>query len=148
MEGKDGAPMFHRKEGLILIVRLQTGEDVVACLQRVAQEYRLQTAVILSGIGMWQETELGFFQGPAAGYEIHPYPEPCELLALTGNLSRQESGIHLHLHATLAMPNGSAVGGHLLKATVKLTNEISLLETEIPVFRRKEENGLMGMFLE
>lgn len=140
--------MFHRKAGSILIVRLQTGEDVVTCLQQVAQEYSLQTAVILSGIGMWQETELGFFQGPAAGYEIHRYPEPCELLALTGNLSRQEGGIHLHLHATLATPNGSAVGGHVFKATVNLTNELSLLETDIPIFRRKEENGLMGMFLE
>ncbi|MCX5974773.1 MAG: DNA-binding protein [Coprothermobacterota bacterium] len=113
MDGKDGAPA--NQAGSILIVRLQTGEDAVACLQQVAQEYGLQTAVILSGIGMWQETELGFFQGPTAGDEIFRYPEPCELLALTGNLSRQEGGIHLHLHATLATPNGSALGGQCSK---------------------------------
>jgi predicted DNA-binding protein with PD1-like motif len=117
-------------------------------LQQVGQEYGLQTAVILSGIGMWQDTELGFFRGPATGYEIFRYLEPCELLTLTGNLSRQKSGIHLHLHATLATPNGIAVGGHVHKATVNLTNELFLLETEIPIFRREEENGLLGMFLE
>jgi predicted DNA-binding protein with PD1-like motif len=140
--------VFSKKEGAILIVRLHPGEELLESLRSVIKEHGVTTAVLLSGIGMLIETELGYFQGSGKGYSIHRYNEPCELVSLSGNVSRQESGYNLHLHANLAQTNGGAVGGHLMKATVHLTNEIFLLETGIPVYRRQEDNGLFGLYLE
>jgi len=140
--------VFSKKEGAILIVRLQPGENLLESLRAAVEKHGVTTAVLLSGIGMLIETELGFFQGPGKGYSIHCFTEPCELVSLSGNVSRQETGYNLHLHATLVEAGGGAVGGHLMKATVHLTNEIFLLETGIPVYRRQEDSGLFGLYLE
>ena len=140
--------MFSKKEGAVLIVRLQPGEELLESLRTAIEEHGIITAVLLSGIGMLTETELGYFQGPGKGYSIHRFTEPCELVSLSGNVSRQENGYNLHLHATLAQAGGGAVGGHLMKATVHLTNEIFLLETAVPVYRRQEDSGLFGLYLE
>jgi predicted DNA-binding protein with PD1-like motif len=47
------------------------------------------------------------------------------------------------------MKKRGVVGGHLIKGTVEVTNEIFILKTGID-FRRKEEEktGLKGMFLD
>jgi predicted DNA-binding protein with PD1-like motif len=140
--------MFTKKAGPILIVRLHTGEDFLPTLQKAAEEHGIVTATVLSAVGMWKDAELGYFTGPETGYTKHCFPETCELLALAGNLSRQETGYNLHFHATLARSDGAAVGGHVFKATVHMTNEIFLYETGVPVFRRKEDTGLYGLYLE
>ncbi|MCR4432537.1 MAG: DNA-binding protein [Caldiserica bacterium] len=138
--------MYTKKEGNILMVRLETGENVLEKLKEAAESYHLATGVVLSGIGMLKEVEVGYFHGPERGYQRHYLPFPCELASLSGNISKQEEGYNLHLHVILIKPDGDATGGHLFKGTVHITNEIFIQEISCPIFRKKEESGLYGLY--
>jgi len=140
--------MLTKKEGQVLIVRLQSGENVLERLKEAARKHEIKTGVVLSGIGMLKDVEVGYFQGPDKGYQTHYLPFPCELASLSGNISKQEDGYNLHLHVVLIKPGGEAAGGHLFKGTVHMTNEIFILEIGCQVFRRKEEAGLYGLYFE
>lgn len=128
------------------MVRLETGENVLEKLKEAAESYHLATGVVLSGIGMLKEVEVGYFQSLEKGYQRHFLPFPCELASLSGNISKQEEGYHIHLHAVLIKPDGEATGGHLLNGRVQYTNEIFIQEIGCPIFRKKEESGLYGLY--
>ena len=124
------------------VVRLQDGEDLVAVLRDLVSD----SALILSGIGMVRNVELGYWNG--SEYEVHVYPDPAELLSLQGNLALDDAGQRIaHVHLSLSRRDGSVRGGHLVAATVHNTLEMGLLPLEaIALDRKPESNGLVGLF--
>jgi len=82
-------------------------------------------------------------------YSPETFDKPYELLSLTGNICLQDGEYLLHLHAVLGDENKQVVGGHLIKGTVEITNEIILLKMPMGVKRKFEENtGLKGIYFE
>ena len=134
--------MIEAKAAHEWIVRLQDGENLADALRELGSD----SALILSGIGMVRDVELGYWNG--SEYEIHTYPAPAELLSLQGNLATDEVGLRIaHVHLSLSRQDGSVRGGHLVAATVHNTLEMGLLPLEgIAMERRSESNGLVGLF--
>lgn len=140
--------MYWKIEGNILMVRLETGEKILEKLKEVVESNRVVSGVVLSGIGMLKDIEVGYFQSLEKGYQRHYIPYPCELVSLSGNISRQEEGYNIHLHVGLIKPDGDSTGGHLFGGTVQYTNEIFILLLNSPLIRKKEETGLYGLYFE
>jgi len=135
------------KDGIIF-VRLFPNEDIYEELKKVCEKHNIETAIVISGIGQLKDFQLGYFK-EKGNYTPQEFSKPHELLSLSGNISKQESGYEFHLHAVLGNENKETVGGHLIKGTVEVTNEIVLLKTDLKVKRRIEEaTGLKGLFLE
>ena len=135
------------KDGLIL-VRLFPGEDIYQALKEACQKHRVETAVVLSGVGQLKQFTLGYFK-EKGDYTPEEFEKPHELLSLTGSISKQGDDYNFHLHVALGNEAKKVVGGHLIKGVVETTNEIVLLTTDLKVKRRLEEStGLQGMFLE
>jgi len=134
--------MIEAKSGQEWVVRLQDGEDLVDALRTLGSG----SALILSGIGMVREAELGYWNGKE--YETHAHPDPTELVSLQGNLALDETGVQIvHAHVSLSEQDGSVHGGHLVRATVHNTVEMALVPLEGIALRRKlEPNGLVGLF--
>jgi len=135
------------KDNLIL-ARLFPGEDIHQELKEICNKHRVETAVVLSGIGQLKQFQLGYFK-EKGNYVPQEFAEPHELLSLSGNISNQKGEYKLHLHAVLGNEDKGVVGGHLIKGEVEVTNEIVLLKTAVSITRRLEETtGLEGMFLD
>jgi len=135
------------KDGLIF-VRLFPGEDIYQALTEVCHKHRVETAVVLSGLGQLKQFKLGYFK-EKGDYTPEEFEKPYELICLTGNISNQEGDYNFHLHIALSDETKGVVGGHLFKGVVETTNEIVLLKADLKVTRRLEEStGLQGMFLE
>ena len=134
--------MIEAKRSHEWVVRLQDGEDLVDALRQLGSD----SALILSGIGMVRDVELGYWNG--SEYEIHAYPDPAELLSLQGNLATDDAGQRIaHVHLALSRQDGSVRGGHLVAATAHNTLEMGLLPLEgIALDRKPESNGLVGLF--
>jgi len=111
------------KEGNLIVFRFEDGKDVIESLKRVTKEHRIQSGVILGGIGMLRDSEISFYSREKAGYVTSKFDEPVELLSLSGNISLRNNEIFFHLHVALAKEDKSAIGGHLKKATVHNTIE-------------------------
>jgi len=135
--------MIQARNGREMVVRLEDGENLMERLIGLG----LDSAVIVAGIGMVRDAELGYWNG--SEYEIHQVSDACELLAMQGNIGLRDSERIVHAHLTLARRDGSVTGGHLVAATVANTAEIAILLSEgIALRRRLESNGLVGLYPE
>jgi uncharacterized protein len=135
------------KNGLI-VVRLFSGEDIYLSLKTVCQKHKVETAVVICGIGQLKQFKLGYFKAKG-NYTPQEFIKAHELLSLSGIISSSGTDYKFHLHAVLGNEEKQAVGGHLLSGTVEITNEIVLLKNSLPIKRRiTEETGLDSLFLE
>ena len=107
------------------MLRLEQGLDLFGTLGEFAREHGIQAATVVFGIGMLRDVTVGYWNG--SEYVRHELPAPHELVGLHGSIADAD-GPSIHLHAALAGPDHHLVGGHLIRATVWVLNEI-LIDT-------------------
>ena len=136
--------MHSKREGDIIVAKLDDGEDIMKALEQLVAEHELFSALILTGIGMLRDFEIGFFNGQ--DYEKKRFDSPMELTAMSGNISTQPSLI-MHVHVNVAGPEHGVQGGHLFDGTVNVTNELVLyVLSDIHLIRKHDpKTGLMGL---
>jgi len=110
-------------DGDVVIAKLDDGDDLLHSIDALAAEHRIPNGVVLWGIGMLRDFELGYFNGKE--YERATYAEPMELLALHGSYAAKADP-RTHVHVAAAGRDHRVVGGHLFRATVAVLNELCL----------------------
>ena len=114
------------RDGTRWMLRLDDGQDLFAALGEFARAHDLRAAQVVFGIGMFRSAAVGYWDGRE--YRAHELTVPHEVVALHGTIARADDAPSVHLHAGLAGPDHRLVGGHLLRATVGVLEEV-LLET-------------------
>ncbi len=126
-------------------VVLQTGDEVMECLQRFATEQQIFAAQ-LTAIGALRDLELAYFDWESKTYQRIPVTEQVEVASLIGDVARAPSGKPaLHIHLVVGKRDGSAMAGHLARAHVRPTLEVIL--TESPAHLRKKKDEETGLAL-
>ena len=90
--------------------RLRRGDDLLAALQRIAQEEQLELAVILSAVGCVSRGRVR----DASGVTVRDINEDCEIVSATGTVSRKRC----HIHVSFSKEDLSTVGGHLMEGCI------------------------------
>jgi len=114
------------REGSRWMLRLDEGQDLFDTISGFAQREGIRAGTVVFGIGMFRQATLGYWDG--SQYQPREITIPHEVLSLHGSIARAGGVPSLHLHAALAGPDHTVVGGHLLRATVGAIQEI-LVET-------------------
>jgi uncharacterized protein len=123
-------------------VVLDTGDEVTECLLRFAKEQKL-SASQFTALGAFSDAVLGYFDWEKKDYEEIRIDEQVEVLNLTGDVALNEGEPKLHPHVVVGKRDGSAHGGHLLKARVRPTLEVILTESPAHLTRKTDpESGL------
>lgn len=130
----------------LIIVKLENDDDVFASLEKVIQDNNIRSGLILGGIGMLKDFELGYFD--PGGYKSTTFGEPHELVSMSGSIAfddDDDSKLLLHIHCSVADREHKVFGGHLNKAKVNVINEITIQPlTKLKLTRIKnEDTGLM-----
>lgn len=112
-----------------IAVRLDPGEELFPALERIATDHGIVGGFVPLGIGSLREATLGYFDGEQ--YVKRTFPEPLELVSLSGSIARSEGRPSFHLHATLGDRQLGTFGGHLFGGTVEILAEVLLLSTSI-----------------
>jgi uncharacterized protein len=120
------------------VIVFDEGEDVISGLEGFAVAQDL-TAAEFTGLGAFSSAVLGFFDMEKRDYERIEIDEQVEVLTLLGNVAEHDGKPKLHPHVVLGRRDGSALGGHLLKATVRPTLEIMLTESPRHMIRRVDD---------
>jgi predicted DNA-binding protein with PD1-like motif len=124
------------------VIVLDKGEEVTASLLSFARQAAIGAAQ-LTAIGAFSDVVLGFFDRGRKTYDEIPVREQVEVLALTGNFTEQDGSPRLHAHVVVGKRDGSAHGGHLLRATVFPTLEIVVTEVAAELRRTVDpETGI------
>ena len=140
--------MQSKEKDKLLFIRLFPDENLHEKLKEICKVHKVNSAVVLSGVGQLKKFRLGYFK-EKNNYFPELFNKPHELLSLTGNICKQNNDYILHLHAVLGDENKNTFGGHLMEGKVEVTNEIVLLKSDIKLKRKIEkETGLKGLFFE
>jgi predicted DNA-binding protein with PD1-like motif len=121
---------------------LESGDEVITELQRFCTDHEI-TAARFTAIGALSSAQLGYFDWDRKDYLKIPVDEQVEVLMLAGDVAVHERRPKLHAHVVLGKRDGSAHGGHLLKAIVRPTLELILIESPSYLKRKIDpESGL------
>jgi len=126
---------FVEKENII-VARFDDGEDFIGELQGIIS-FGKPLKIILSGLGMFRNVKLGYFE--SGKYIEHLIPEPVEVLALSGSFMKNADPPY-HIHAVVGMKNGQVKGGHLLQADVWNTLELFLILSDLDLRRNEKKH--------
>lgn len=124
------------------VVRLNKGEDILESLKEICRKEDIKLGTI-SGIGAVNKAVMGLFETATKKYHSKEYIGDMEIVSLTGNITRQNDEVYLHVHVCLTHITSGVVGGHLNSAVVSATAEIVIDVIEGNVERKfSEEIGL------
>ena len=117
-------------------------DEVIKLLEGFAKEKNLKAAQF-TGIGAFSEVTLGFFDFDTKDYLKIEIKEQAELLSLVGDITLYKDKHQVHPHVVVGKRDGTAYGGHLLKATVHPTLELVINES--PGYLQREMNEETGL---
>ena len=134
--------MQYRVFGDTYVVRLQRGEEVLACLRELCEKESISLGTV-SAIGAVNHVVVGVYRVDEQKYVANTFDGVTELTSLMGNITEKDGEPYLHLHATFGDLTGKVIGGHLNEAVVSATCELFVRKVEGHVGRRLDpETGL------
>jgi len=117
--------MQSKQFGSQFVVRLETGEEIIAALKQFCLARGISSGWVM-GIGAVSRATIGIFELAAREYRYVELTTNHEMTSLVGNISIQDGEVFLHLHATFSDLDGQVRSGHLFSAVISATGEIYL----------------------
>jgi len=133
------AHIWEASAGRIWVGRLETGDDLVAEIERVSAEHEVRAAWV-SAIGAVKRASFAYYEQDEHRYLELGSDEHHEITGFVGNISIRDERPFLHAHATFGARNGETVGGHLLRGCEVFAAEITIREmTGVELVRTPDE---------
>lgn len=112
-------------DGDIIFVRLHHGDEVHASLQELARLERIPSAGV-SGIGAVNQIVLALFDPSTRRYLETAFEEDLEIVSMTGTVGWLGDAPAIHLHGVVSRADCTTAGGHIMRAIVSVTVELTL----------------------
>jgi uncharacterized protein len=127
------------------ILIFEIGDELAEGLLQFAKQQKL-SAASFKAVGALSAVRLGWFSWESKKYEPSvTLDEQVELLSLIGDVALKDGEPVVHAHAVIGRKDGTAHGGHLLKAHIRPTCEVVL--TESPTHLQKFIDPQSGLAL-
>ena len=130
--------------GRTVALVFEQGDEVMETLSGWCEEHRV-TAARFTAIGAFERGVLAWFDWDAREYREIPVEEQVEVLSLTGDVAAKDGHPSVHAHVVIGERDGTARGGHLLRAWVRPTLELVL--DEVPAHLAKRHDEASGLAL-
>lgn len=130
-----------------LFLRLEPAEPLVASLTDLATKEDIEFALIISGVGMVEGAELGFFCVNTNDYDKYRIAGTYDLSSVAGNIAQFDGRPRAHVHIVANRPDFSTVSGHLIECRAHITIEVGLRILPDSGLRRTTEPGRPATFI-
>jgi uncharacterized protein len=117
----------------------QTGDDFLALLTAFAARNQIEGASF-SAIGAFVKSTIAYWNWDTKEYEHIEVGEQVEVLSLSGSIARSGADPKLHAHGVLGRRDGSTIGGHLIRATVRPTLECFVVQYGTRLGRTRDQS--------
>ena len=115
--------MQYTKTGNTYFIRLDKGEEILEQIRSICEKEHIALGTV-SGLGACNDITIGLFETASKKYHAENLTGDHEMVGLTGNITRMDGEVYLHVHALFANASYNVKGGHLNKAVVSATGEI------------------------
>lgn len=104
------------------------GDEILSGLTDLARERGI-TSGYVTGLGGLSRALLGFGDPELGAFAKIDVDEKCELVSLVGHIQMRDGEPYVHLHAIVALEDGSTKAGHVFELPVAPVAEISVVAT-------------------
>lgn len=132
--------MQYRKYGNTYLVRIDLDEEIMGSLKALCEQEDIRLAHV-EAIGASNHAVIGVYDLEEQAYHREVLDGFMEITGLTGNVTRKDGEVYLHLHGTMADRNNTVHGGHVIELKVGATCEmfVTVLDGEV---NRVRDEGL------
>lgn len=117
--------MDYRRFNNTIIARIDRGEEVHEKLKEIATKENIKLASIY-GLGATNKFRIGSFKVSNKDYTEYDFEGDYEILSLIGSISTKDGEYYPHLHISCGDDKGKVFGGHLKKARISVTCELTI----------------------
>ncbi|MCT8975250.1 DNA-binding protein [Clostridium sp. CX1] len=137
--------MICKKLGSNWVIRIDKGEEIVSNIKEICEKNNIKAGFI-SAIGAADKVKIGLFNTNTKVYHSETLSGDFEITNLTGNVSRKDGEVYIHLHITVSDEEYKAYGGHLNEAWISGTCEMLLTEVDGEIGRQFDDNSGLNIF--
>ena len=123
------------------VVRLDRGEEIIASLTELCKKEDIVLGSI-EGLGAADHAVVGLYDVGKKEYHKSEFNGPMEITALTGNVSRKDGEVYLHIHICFCDEAMNLHGGHLNECRISATCELFVRTVPGQVNRRFDADGV------
>ena len=131
--------MQYKKFGDTYFIRIDLNEEIMQSLKQLCKKEDIRLAQV-NAIGASNHAVIGVYDLQAQAYHREELNGFMEITGLTGNVTRMNGEIYLHLHGTMADRNNVIHGGHVIELTVGATCEMFVQVLPGEVSRSRDED--------
>lgn len=135
----------YRQSENTFIVSVANRAEISKALTAFCEEQNIAAGTI-TGLGAVDNVVLRFFDPATKKYVDKRFDEQMEISNLTGNVTRMNGKVYLHIHITLGRADYTALAGHLLTATLNGAGEFVIEKSEVDVERYYDETTGINMY--
>ena len=131
--------MQYKKFGDTYLVRIDLNEEIMQSLKQLCEKEDIRLAQV-NAIGASNHAVVGVYDLREQAYHREELNGFMEITGLTGNVTRMNGEVYLHLHGTMVDQNNVIHGGHVIELTVGATCEMFVQVLPGEVSRTREES--------
>jgi len=121
----------------IHVFRVKPGQELLDSISRYCQENRVSSGTIIGIIGSVENAKLNFLKALPGKYDSVDYSGPLEIVCAQGSVAVKDDTLIIHIHIQLSGQDICS-GGHLAKATIFSTAEVTLGELDYQLRRQTD----------
>lgn len=126
-------------------VRLHPGDEIVKCISTLCENEKIMSGVI-SGLGAVNKATVGIYDTEKRKFLPKELNGQMEICSLTGNVTRKDGAVYIHLHGSFAGNDSTVFGGHIQSAVISVTAEIFVRVLSGNISRKADtQTGIMIM---
>lgn len=137
--------MKYKRFDKTIVVRIDRGEEILDKIRELAIAENIKLASV-AALGATNDFTVGVFNTAEKKYYANEFKGAFEIVSLTGTINTMDGQFYTHIHMSAGNDKGEVFGGHLNRAVVSATCEMTVTVIDGEVDRYRDDDVGLNLF--
>lgn len=137
--------MKYKRFDKTIVVRIDRGEEILEKIRELAIAENIKLASV-TALGATNDFTVGVFNTDEKKYYANEFKGAFEIVSLTGTINTMDGQFYTHIHMSAGNDKGEVFGGHLNRAVVSATCEMTVTVIDGEVDRYRDDDVGLNLF--
>ena len=137
--------MKYKRFDKTIVVRIDRGEEILDKIRERAIAENIKLASV-TALGATNDFTVGVFNTAEKKYYANEFKGAFEIVSLTGTINTMDGQFYTHIHMSAGNDKGEVFGGHLNRAMVSATCEMTVTVIDGEVDRYRDDDVGLNLF--
>lgn len=137
--------MKYKRFDKTIVVRIDRSEEILDKIRELAIAENIKLASV-TALGATNDFTVGVFNTAEKKYYANEFKGAFEIVSLTGTINTMDGQFYTHIHMSAGNDKGEVFGGHLNRAVVSATCEMTVTVIDGEVDRYRDDDVGLNLF--